>query len=180
MTELIQKAKNGDSEALACIVAEYKGLVRSVANKFYLVGGNKDDLLQEGMIGLFNAVTDYDQSKGAFPSFVKLCVLRQVIRAVKTDSANKNKPLSNYVELSSLYGVAENGINPLEILIDKELSERMKQIIASSLTSTEKKTLQLFLQGYGYDEICKSLGKSYKSVDGALQRARKKLLAVKE
>ena len=100
MDTIIQQAKQGDQIAIEQIVADYKGLLRSLANKFYLVGGDKDDLLQEGMIGLFHAIQDFNDQKGSFPAFVKLCVGRQLVDAVKRDNAYKNRPLLNYVEIS--------------------------------------------------------------------------------
>lgn len=157
------------------ICTEYKGLVKSIASKFYLVGGDNEDLLQEGMIGLFKAVGNYDPNKGAFPSFVKICVLRQIIGVVKRANDNKNRSLINYVELSQIHDLAQIGGSPLDVLIEKEDEERFYKTITEKLSPLEKEAFLLFYIGYGYDEICQELGKSYKSVDGAIQRARKKL-----
>jgi len=177
--DLIQKAQNGDSLAVEELVAEYKGLVRSLANRFYLVGGDKDDLLQEGMLGLFYAITNYDQTKGSFPAFAELCVKRQIVDAVKRDSANKNKPLSNYVDISSALTL-EDESNPLDTLLHKEHALKIAMVIANNLTPFERTVITLFAQGYTYEDIAEKTNKSYKSVDGALQRARKKLLEIKE
>jgi len=176
---LIAAAKKGDAAALSELADNYKYLIRSVANKFYIVGGDKEDLLQEGMLGLFGAVNSYDENKGAFPSFVKLCVVRSVIGAVKK-AGDKNKPLANYVELSEIADVPSEDAGPMEILEYKDLSEKLAYAIESDLTPLEKQTLGLFVEGYDYETICTTLGKSYKAVDGALQRARKKLLVIKE
>jgi len=176
--ETVLKAKQGDVDAMNEICTEYKGLVKSIASKFYLVGGDNDDLLQEGMIGLFKAVGNYDPDKGAFPSFVKTCVLRQIISAVKKANDNKNRPLYNYVELSQIYDVAQIGGSPLDVIIQKEGQEKIYQILNTKLSQLEKQAFLLFNVGYNYDEICAELGKSYKSVDGAIQRARKKLQLV--
>ena len=119
MDTLIQQAKQGDQIAIEQIVADYKGLLRSLANKFYLVGGDKDDLLQEGMIGLFHAIQDFNDQKGSFPAFVKLCVGRQLVDAVKRDNAYKNRPLLNYVEISFAEHLTDES-NPLEELLQKE------------------------------------------------------------
>ncbi len=173
--ETILKAKQGDASAMNDICTEYKGLVKSIASKFYLVGGDNEDLLQEGMIGLFKAVGNYDPNKGAFPSFVKICVLRQIIGVVKRANDNKNRSLINYVELSQIHDLAQIGGSPLDVLIEKEDEERFYKTITEKLSPLEKEAFLLFYIGYGYDEICQELGKSYKSVDGAIQRARKKL-----
>jgi RNA polymerase sporulation-specific sigma factor len=177
--DIIQKAKNGDSLAVEEIVAQYKGLVRSLANRFYLVGGDKDDLLQEGMLGLFYAISNYDQTKGSFPAFAELCIKRQIVDAVKRDSAIKNKPLANYVDLNSALDV-EDDCNPLESLLHKEHALKIAMVIANVLTPFERTVITLFAQGYSYEDIAEKTNKSYKSVDGALQRARKKLLEIKE
>lgn len=177
--DLIQKAKNGDALAIEQLVAQYKGLVRSLANRFYLVGGDKDDLLQEGMLGLYFAISNYDQTKGSFPAFAELCVKRQIVDAVKRDSAAKNKPLANYVDLDSALDI-EDDSNPLESLLHKEHALKIAMVIANALTPFERTVITLFAQGYTYDDIAEKTNKSYKAVDGALQRARKKLLEIKE
>lgn len=179
MDEIIKQAKNGDQSAMEQLASQYKGLIRSFANKFYLVGGDKDDLLQEGMLGLFYAVTYYDEDKGSFPAFVELCVTRQIIDAVKRDVGAKNKPLRDYIDIeeaNNLMDVSE----PLENLLNKEYAEKITEVIKTKLTPTEQTVLQLFADGYSYEDIAEKTNRSYKAVDGALQRARKKLLVAKE
>lgn len=179
MENLVLRAKNGEESAVEEIVAQYKGLIRAVANKFFLVGGDKDDLLQEGMLGLYFAILNFDQTKGSFPSFVKLCVIRQIIDAVKRDSSDKNKALANYLDIS----IAENFTDdrtPLTDLLEKESGEKVRHIIQTQLSPLERQVAELFAEGYSYDDISAKLNKSYKAVDGALQRARKKLLSFKE
>lgn len=178
MDKLILQAKNGDQGAIEELVSRYKGLIRSLANKFYLVGGDKDDLLQEGMLGLFYAIGCYDEEKGSFPSFVELCVLRQILDAVKRDGSFKNKPLYNYVELELVEHIADPS-NPLENLIRKEYAVKVACVIEEELTPFEKRVLKLFAEGYNYDDIAELTSKSYKAVDGALQRARRKLMNFK-
>ena len=175
MDKLITLAKNGDEQAIEQIVAQYKGLVRSYANKFFLVGGDKDDLLQEGMLGLFYAITNYNEDKGSFPAFVSLCVLRQILDAVRSDSAVKNKPLSDSVELEAIRDFADESSTPLELLIEKEYFDRITRLIETKLTPIERQVLTLFAEGFSYDDITNKTGKSFKAIDGALQRARKKL-----
>ena len=174
MDRIIQEAKRGEPVAIEQLVSDYKGLIRSLANRFYLVGGDKDDLLQEGMLGLIYAINSYDETKGSFPSFVELCVLRQILDAVKRDCAVKQKPLYNYVNLDATKDWTD-GSNPLERLLQKEYAAKVAQILAEKLTSWEQEVVTMFSDGYSYDDIVVATGKSYKAVDGALQRARKKL-----
>ena len=174
MDKIIRDAKKGDQPAIEQLVADYKGLVRSLANRFYLVGGDKDDLLQEGMLGLICAINSYDETKGSFPSFVELCVLRQILDAVKRDSAVKHKPLYNYVNLDATKDWTD-GSNPLERLLQKEYAEKVARVLDEKLSPWERVVVTLFSEGYSYDDIASSTGKSVKAVDGALQRARKKL-----
>ena len=180
MEEIIKQAKEGNQAAIEQLVNSYKGLIRSYANKFYLVGGDKDDLLQEGMLGLFYAITYYDEDKGAFPAFVDICVLRQVLDAVKRDNGVRQKPLSNYVELDVAAQLTDSTDSPLENLLQKEYAEKVSRLIKEKLTPSERKVLKLFIDGYSYDDIALKTNKSYKAVDGALQRARRKLLEYKE
>ena len=178
MDKIIEQAKKGDQVAIEQLVANYKGLIRSLANKFYLVGGDKDDLLQEGLLGLICAINSYDETKGSFPSFVELCVLRQILDAVKRDSAVKQKPLYNYVNLDVTVDWTD-GSNPLEKLLQKEYAEKVAKVLAEKLSPWEREVVTMFSEGYSYDDIVEATGKSYKAVDGALQRARKKLTEYK-
>ena len=180
MDEIIIQAKQGDQASIEQLVNSYKSLVRSLANKFYLVGGDKDDLLQEGMLGLFYAINYFDEDKGSFPSFVELCVLRQILDAVKRDNGAKQKPLSNFVELDVVANMKDSVNNPLESLLQKEYHEKVSRVVSEKLTPLERRVLTLFADGYSYDDIADITNKSYKAVDGALQRARRKLLEYKE
>lgn len=179
MEETVLRAKNGDEAAIEKIFAQHKGMIRAIANKFYLVGGDKDDLLQEGMMGLYFAILNFDETKGSFPSFVHLCVLRQIVDAVKADSSFRNKALVNYLELNEI-GDMPSDDTPLSDLLKKEFSEKIRNAVDTQLSPVEKQVVKLFVDGYTYDEIAGMLGKSFKSVDGALQRARKKLLQTAE
>ena len=172
--DLVNRAKSGDPVATEQIVRDYKGLVRSLANKFYLVGGDKEDLLQEGMLGVIVAINSYDKQKGAFPAFVKLCVSRQIVDAVRRDAGQKNKPLANYIDINTLQNVSGND-SPLADLLDREYAAKVAQCMRDTLTPSERQVITLFADGYRYDDICRITGKSYKAVDGALQRGRKKL-----
>ena len=176
MEELLIRAKKGDPDALEKLVTDYKGLVRSISNKFYLVGGDKDDLLQEGMLGFIYAVKKYDEDKGAFPSFAKLCVTRQILNAVRRSNNVKQKALCDYVDLDDIATLADPSDNPLENLLQKEVSERISQAINEKLTHAERQVIFLFVDGNSYEDIARTLNRSVKSVDGALQRARIKLM----
>ena len=169
-------AKSGDQAAMNQIFDNYKGLIRSIANKFYLVGGDKDDLLQEGMVGLFYAVTNYDENKGSFPSFVQLCVARQIIDVVKRDNSDKNRPLKEHIDISALENTADEQ-TPLGNLLEKEFSAKVSEIMEEKLTVSERQVIKLFAEGYSYEDIAEKLNKTSKAVDGAMQRARKKLLS---
>lgn len=173
--ELVMRARAGEEAAVEQVAQQYKSLIRAVANKYYLVGGDKDDLLQEGMMGLYFAILNFDRSKGSFPSFVKLCVLRQVIDAVKRDTSQKNRALANYIDISAIEDLSDER-TPLSDMLEKEAAEKMRQTVQTQLTLTERQVVKLFAEGYTYDDIAVKLNKSYKAVDGALQRARKKLL----
>lgn len=175
MDNVILQAKNGDEQAIEQIASQYKGLIRSYANKFFLVGGDKDDLLQEGMLGLFYAIKKYDGQKGSFPSFVRLCVLRQILDAVRSDCGVKNKPLTNSIDIEEIKNYEDSGATPLETVIENEYFDKINKLINTVLTPTEKLVLTLFADGFSYGEITRQTGKSFKSIDGALQRARKKL-----
>lgn len=125
MDKIIEQAKCGNQLALEQIASQYKGLIRSYANKFYIVGGDKEDLLQEGMLGLYFAVLNYDEEKGSFPAFVELCVLRQILDAVKRDNGAKNKPLYNYVSIDDVSNIIADSSNPLENLLQREYAEKV-------------------------------------------------------
>ena len=174
MDKIIRDARRGEPAAIEKLVSDYKGLIRSLANRFYLVGGDKDDLLQEGMLGLVHAINSYDDIKGAFPAFAQLCVSRQILDAVKRDSALNQKPLYNYVNLDVTNDWTD-GSNPLESLLQKEYAAKVAQVLTEKLSSWEQAVVTMFSDGYSYDDIVVATGKSYKAVDGALQRARKKL-----
>lgn len=179
MEDIILRAKQGDERAIEQIASDYKGLIRSVTNKFFLVGGEKEDLWQEGMLGLYFAIINFDENKGSFPAFVKLCVTRQIMRAVTASQSAKNKPLSDSVDISLAENVADER-SPLEKALEREFITRLTKAVEEQLSPIERQTAMLYAEGYSYEDISKILNKSYKAVDGALQRARKKLTAFKE
>ena len=169
---------------------KYKNLVRSKAKSMYILGADSDDLIQEGMIGLFKALRDYDSGRDAsFLTFADLCVSRQMYTAVQASRRQKHIPLNTYI---SLYGsvstnregeqeelvnvlAAHAGQSPEEVVIDRENVIQLEKAIERELSSFEKQVLDLYLTGMGYQQIAKVLGKDDKSTDNALQRIKTKL-----
>lgn len=175
---LAAKARAGDEQAFAELFSRYKGVVRSVSNGFFLAGGDREDLFAEGMLGLYTAIKDFDSSKSnSFSAFAYLCVLRRVISAVKQSGSGKNKALYNYIPLNDAVAeaVADTESDPLERAILKEQQQSLENKINTRLSAFEKKAASLFMQGYAYEDIAARCGKTVKAVDGALQRARRKL-----
>lgn len=188
--ELIGKLRAGDTEIANYIMEKYKPLVRKKTNTMYLIGGETEDLMQEGMIGLFKAVRDYDTKKSAtFFSFAELCITRQIYSALQASNRKKHSPLNNYISFSS-HDEAEGmhleeiigsqNISPEQIMIEKELKEEFFSKLEEKLSPMEKKVLYLSLEGSSYIQIAKSLGTSSKSIDNTLQRIRGKVKLLKE
>lgn len=186
--ELILRLRDGDNRVMDYIMEKYKGLVRNKAKSMYLLGADGDDLIQEGMIGLFKAVRDYDAGRDAsFYTFADLCVSRQMYTAVQASARKKHAPLNRYISLS---GGKDGGRDekeqffefpdvweksPEELFIDRENVERLEKMIEKELSSFEKQVLDLYLTGMGYIQIAKVLGRDEKSTDNALQRIKGKL-----
>ncbi len=186
--ELVVLAKEYDSQASDELYHRYKNIVRGKAHPYFLVGADREDLIQEGMIGLFKAVRDYNKEKNdSFRPFAEMCIVRQILTAIKQATRNKHMPLNQYESLyRSVYdedsekqlldviGVS-SALDPEELYIKQELSRSVDEIVNSSLTELEHDVLDMFLDGNSYSEIAAALGHSIKSVDNALQRIRKKL-----
>ncbi|MBR5615155.1 MAG: RNA polymerase sporulation sigma factor SigH [Clostridia bacterium] len=186
--QLVKLSSGGDIIATECVLSRYKNLVRSKARMYFLVGADKEDIIQEGMIGLFKAIRDFSSERQvSFRGFAELCIKRQIITAVKTATRQKHIPLNSYVSLSNpvyesesegaLEDVLESNViaDPEHLFISKEnaafLSERMNEI----LSDLEKSVLALYMEGKSYQEIAKELSRSHKSIDNALQRVKKKM-----
>ena len=188
--ELIEKLRVGDAEIADYIMEKYKPLVRKKTNAMYLIGGEAEDLIQEGMIGLFKAVRDYDPEKTAsFFSFADLCVTRQLYSALEASNRKKHSPLNNYVSFSnqdeteglSLEEViSSQTISPEQMLIEKERKEEFFEHLQEKLSTMEKKVLYLYLEGNSYIQIAEQLEKTPKSIDNTLQRIRGKIKLLKE
>jgi len=188
--ELIALFRDGDQEAMEKLLNKYKEMVLKKAKSMYILGGDSDDLIQEGMLGLFKAVRDYDCGRDAsFRTFAQLCVTRQLYTAVTASSRKKHLPLNTAVSLSR--PVREDGgeeeeefldcleadasSNPEVYLIGQEDMERLEEKIEKELSPFEKQVLELHLTGMGYVEIAHVLNRDEKSTDNALQRIRTKL-----
>ena len=168
-------AQNGDREAEEVLLIRYRNLVLSYARKFFLVGGETEDLIQEGMIGLYQAIGEYKVDKGNFRAFAKLCISRKIIDAVKKACSKKNGPMNNYVSIMDEQGGLAYLQDPDEKMIcddDRiELNKKMSQI----LTDVEFKVFTMYMDGASSGEICERTGKTPKSVDNAIQRSKQKL-----
>ncbi len=186
--DLAELSAGGDKRATECILTRYKNLVRSKARMYFLVGADKEDIIQEGMIGLFKAIRDFDRSKlASFKGFAELCVRRQIITAVKTATRQKHMPLNSYVSLNNpLYDDEPEGIqgelavalsefDPEHLFIRKEKAEFLGGKIEETLSELEKKVLGMYLEGMSYQEIAQKMSRSAKSIDNALQRVKKKM-----
>lgn len=177
---LIQMLREGDQEISGYLLEKYKDMVRKEARTMYLIGGETDDLIQEGMIGLFKAIRDYDPGKEAsFRTFAKICIDRQLYGAIQGSNRQKHQPLNSYVSLSQedeeihLGELLEQ--NPESIVIDRESARDLEQRIHDCLSSLENQVLAYYLKGYGYVQIGKLLNRPPKSIDNALQRIRGKV-----
>lgn len=186
--ELVQLSRGGDSFATEYLLKKYKNLVRQRARTYFLAGADRDDLVQEGMIGLYKAMRDFDFEKNAaFKSFAELCIKRQIITAVKASTRKKHIPLNSYVSLSKPVFDDErdscleellsemNQTDPEEIFFRKENAAAMDEKIEQVLSKLEKQVLSFYLEGKSYLEIAEIMNRPPKSIDNALQRIKKKM-----
>lgn len=188
--ELIDRLRSGEELIMDFICDKYKNLVRSKAKSMYILGADSEDLIQEGMIGLFKAVRDYDCGRDAsFYTFAELCISRQMYTAVQTAKRQKHMPLNSYVSLygnasekegeedrNLLEAVADRSeLNPEELFLDKERVAYIQSVIETELSTFEKQVLDLYMTGMSYTQIAKVLGRDEKSADNALQRLKGKI-----
>ena len=176
-------------EATDVLMERYKEMVRSKARTYFLIGADRDDVIQEGMIGLYKAIMDYKSEKNAsFHTFAQLCVIRQILSAVRVSSRLKHLPLNEYISLNRPVNDEDgkettmldllpdpNGCSPEDILMSIEERKRLDKQIDTSLSPLERRVLRLFLQGLDYIVIAEKIEKSPKSVDNALQRVKQKI-----
>lgn len=179
--ELAVKAKNGDAEATEILLKRCGHVVRGVARSYYLVGGESDDIVQEGMIGAYRAINTYN-GKTPFMNYAYLCVKTAVLSLIRKYARDKNKPLANYLSLSvdskeqgSAEIIPDENFDPEREYINKESEIELRKRIYESLSKLEYTVLEMFLDGFTYAEIAEKTGKTEKGIDNALQRIRKKL-----
>lgn len=183
--QLIAMLRAGDNGIMDFLMEKYKYLVRKKTNTLFLLGGDTDDLIQEGMIGLFKAIRDYDESQSSFYHFAELCISRQIYTAIEAAARKKHVPLNSYVSLSN--GPADSEDFPLEenltvgnrdpeqILIDRENVDLFLQKIHDQLSRMERQVLDYYLEGMNYHQIAREMDKPEKSIDNALQRIKGKV-----
>ena len=190
--ELIDRLRRGEESIMDYICDKYKNLVRSKAKSMFILGADSDDLIQEGMIGLFKAVRDYDMGRDAsFYTFAELCISRQMYTAVQASKRQKHQPLNTYVSLdtgnSSGEGDEKEGLNlgelladraelsPEELFLDKERVAYLEKAIEEELSDFERQVLDLYMTGMSYTQIARVLGRDEKATDNALQRLKTKI-----
>jgi RNA polymerase sporulation-specific sigma factor len=186
--EIVQLCHNGDSMAEEFLLNKYKNFVRSKARSYFLIGADHEDIVQEGMIGLYKAIRDFKQEKlSSFRAFAELCITRQIITAIKTATRQKHIPLNSYVSLNkplydeesdrTLLDILMEGTtsNPEEMIINQENLGTIHQKINEVLSGLEQEVLTAYLDGKSYQEIAEALGRHVKSIDNALQRVKRKL-----
>ncbi|MEK6276779.1 MAG: RNA polymerase sporulation sigma factor SigH [Actinomycetota bacterium] len=186
---LVAMAKEGRSDAYDAIIRRYRGFVRLKASSYFLLGGEADDLIQEGLVGLYKAVRDYRTDReSSFRNFAELCITRQIITAVKTATRNKHTPLNQYVSFSQSPAAAGDSDTTLdEVLPGPTAADPVNQVIATEelaslvtclsgvLSDLESRVLSLYLDGYSYEVIAERLECDTKTVDNALQRVKRKV-----
>lgn len=193
--ELIERLRDGEEQIMEYLMDKYKNLVRNKAKSMYILGGDTQDLIQEGMIGLFKAVRNYDSGRDAsFYTFAQLCVSRNIYSAVQKSGRKKHAPLNFYISIYGNEGGKEasdtkdylfsapmelqaegESSNPEEIFIVQENMEQLQKYLEEELSAFETQVLELHITGMGYVEIAKVLGRDEKATDNALQRIRSKL-----
>ncbi len=182
-------SQKGDNAAMEYLLSKYRALVRRKARTYFLIGADREDIVQEGMIGLFKAVRDYKEDRqSGFRAFAELCITRQIITAIKMATRQKHAPLNTYVSLNRPLGFEEyeltlldvvsreeQVVDPEEILIHREQFSDIGSRLSQLLSAFERKVLSLYMQGKSYQEIGAALGREPKSIDNALQRIKHKI-----
>jgi RNA polymerase sporulation-specific sigma factor len=186
--ELVSLVHSGNTEALDFLITKFRHFVRMKARSYFLIGADKEDIIQEGMIGLYKAIRDFRSDKlSSFRAFAELCIVRQIITAIKTATRQKHIPLNSYVSLDKpIYDeesdrtlmdvLTGNGVDdPEELMINNEEFMYMEEKMGEVLSELEREVLALYLDGQSYQEISEKLERHVKSIDNALQRVKRKL-----
>ena len=185
---IVLKASKGDKIALEYIIKKYKNFVKSKAKSYFLIGADKEDIIQEGMIGLYKAIRDFDASKtNSFKGFADICITRQIITAIKTATRQKHIPLNSYISLNkpvydeeserTLLDIIATSIvtDPEELIISKEELKHIESKMNELLSDLELQVVEYYLNGKSYQYIANKLQRDVKSIDNALQRVKRKL-----
>lgn len=186
--QIVEIARDGDIDAQEYLINKYKNYVRAKARTYFLLGGDKEDLTQEGMIGMYKAIRDFRSDKlSSFRAFAELCITRQIITAIKTATRQKHIPLNSYVSLNKpIYDedsdrtlldiITGNKVtDPEELIISREEFSEIEEKMGELLSPLEWQVLMYYLEGKSYQEIAEDLGRHVKSIDNALQRVKRKL-----
>jgi len=186
--EVVEFAREGDDVALEYLINKYKNFVRAKARSYFLIGADREDIIQEGMIGLYKAIRDFRMDKlSSFRAFAELCITRQIITAIKTATRQKHIPLNSYVSLNkpiydedsdrTLLDVISGSkiSDPEELIVSREEFDDIEEKMGEILSSLEWKVLMSYLEGKSYQEIAEDLQRHVKSIDNALQRVKRKL-----
>ncbi|WFA07674.1 RNA polymerase sporulation sigma factor SigH [Tissierella sp. Yu-01] len=186
--DVVEMAKSNNPLALEYLISKYKNFVRSKARSYFLIGADRDDIIQEGMIGLYKAIRDYEKGKlASFKSFAEICIRRQMITAIKSATRQKHVPLNSYISLNKPVYEEEsdrtlidiisetNALDPMELFIGREELDVMENKMGEMLSELEMEVLMSYIDGKTYQEIAEELHRDVKSIDNALQRVKRKL-----
>ena len=186
--QIVELVHKGESEALDYLIHKYRNFVWAKARSYFLIGADKEDIVQEGMIGLYKAIRDFREDKlTSFKAFAELCITRQIITAIKTATRQKHIPLNSYVSLDKPIYDEESDrtlmdilsgtkvLDPEELIINQEEFDNIEVKMTELLSDLERKVLSLYLEGQSYQEISEELNRHVKSIDNALQRVKRKL-----
>jgi len=191
--ELLELIDEDDKQALEYLINKYRGFILAKTRNYFVAGGDREDVIQEGLIGLYKAIRDYEVDRpSSFRGFAELCITRNIITAIKSATRQKHLPLNSSLSLDkpiyqeeserTLLDIIEghHSLNPEELLLNQERLEQIKDRLASMLTDLERKVLELYLEGCSYKEISIEINRHVKSIDNALQRVKRKLESLTE
>jgi len=184
--KLVKMANIGDDAALDAIMQRYKGIVKIIGRHYFIMGADGEDVAQEGMIGLYKAIREFDENQAAFRTFAEICIKRQILTAIKTAARKKHAPLNDYISIHGDNNDADDGslnfeadmLNPERIIINREGKVEIEEQLGRALSSLERGVLRHFLQGGSYAQIAEANGCNEKAVDNALSRIRKKVILI--